>query len=77
MASSKKGTLKIHEIRSNKGIFPLFIRFPYLKNSYKSVPKSPKMVSEILTLKMKVLFKIDGKADSFLTKSAYFQELFL
>ena len=42
MVSPNKGTLKFCEIESNKGIFPLFIRFPYLKNFDEIPPKNPK-----------------------------------
>ena len=44
---SNKGTLKFCEIGSNKEIFPLFIRFPYLKTSDEIPPKSPKPRTEI------------------------------
>ena len=47
MVSPNKGTLKIREIGSNKGIFPLFIRFPYLKNFDEISPKSLKSGTEI------------------------------
>ena len=47
MVSPNKGTLKICAIGSNKGIFPLFIRFPYLKNFDEISPKSPKPRTEI------------------------------
>ena len=47
MVIPKKGTLKICEIGSNKGNFPLFIRFPYLKNFDKIPPKSLKPRTEI------------------------------
>ena len=47
VVSPNKGTLKICEIESNKGIFPLFIRFPYLKNFDEIPPKSPKPRTEI------------------------------
>ena len=33
MVSPNKGTLKIREIRTNKGIFPLFRQFPYFLKS--------------------------------------------
>ena len=46
MVSPNKGTLKFCEIGSNKGIFPLFIRFPYLKNFEEIPPKSPKPRTE-------------------------------
>ena len=46
MCSPNKGTLKFCEIRSNKGIFPLFTRFPYLKNFSKNVAKSQKLLPE-------------------------------
>ena len=45
--SPNKGGLKICEVGSNKGIFPLFIRFPYLKNFDEIPPKSPKPHTEI------------------------------
>ena len=44
VVSPNKGTLKFCEIGSNKGIFPLVIRFPYLKNFDEIPPKSPKHV---------------------------------
>ena len=47
MCSPNKGTLKFCEIRSNKGIFPLFKRFPYLKNFDEIPSKSPKLRTEI------------------------------
>ena len=47
VVSSNKGTLKFCEIGSNKGIFPLFMRFPYLKNFDEITPKSPKPSTEI------------------------------
>ena len=50
VVSPNKGTLKICEIRSNKGIFPLFIRFPYLKNFDEIPPKSLKSRTEIVFL---------------------------
>ena len=40
--SPNKGTLKFCEIESNKGIFPLFTRFPYLKNFDEISSKSSK-----------------------------------
>ena len=46
VVSPNKGTLKFCEIGSNKGIFPLFIRFPYLKNFDEIPPKSPKPRTE-------------------------------
>ena len=45
--SPNKGTLKFCETGSNKGNFPLFIRFPYLKNFDETPPKSPKSRTEI------------------------------
>ena len=47
VVSPNKGTLEIGEIWSNKGIFPLFLRFPYLKTFDKIPPKSPKPRTEI------------------------------
>ena len=47
VVSPNKGTLKICEIGSNKGIFPLFIRFPYLKYFDEIPQKSPKPRTEI------------------------------
>ena len=47
MVSPNKGTLKICEIGSNKGFFPLFIRFPYLEIFDEIPPKSPKPRTEI------------------------------
>ena len=47
MVSPNKGRLKICEIGSNKGIFPFFIRFPYLKNFDEFPPNSPKSRTEI------------------------------
>ena len=47
VVSPNKGTLKFCEIGSNKGNFPLFMRFPYLKNFDEITPKSPKPSTEI------------------------------
>ena len=47
VVSPNKVTLKICEIGPNKGIFPLFIRFLYLKNFDEIPPKGPKPYSEI------------------------------
>ena len=40
VVSPNKGTLKFCEVWSNKGILPLFLRFPYLKNFDKIPSKS-------------------------------------
>ena len=45
--SPNKGTLKFCKTGPNKGIFPLFIRFPYLNNFDEITPKSPKPSTEI------------------------------
>ena len=47
MVSPNKGTLKFCENESNKGIFPLFVRFPYLKNFDEISPKNPKQHAEV------------------------------
>ena len=47
VVSPNKGTLEIGEIGSNKGIFPLFMWFPYLKTFDEIPPKSPKPRTEI------------------------------
>ena len=47
VVSPNKGTLKIDEIGSNKGIFPLFIQFPCLKTVDEIPPISPKPRTEI------------------------------
>ena len=47
VVSPNEGTLNIWKIRSNKGTFPLFIRFPFFSNFDKIPPKSPKPRTEI------------------------------
>ena len=74
--------LKICEIWSNKGIFPLFIQFPYLKKFDEILPKSPKPRTEIgfsdrsSVQKFQVLFKMGHKFTHFSKELAYFHKIF-
>ena len=46
MRSPNKGTPKFSEIGSNKGIFPLFKQFPYLKNFPEILEEKTKLCLE-------------------------------